>query len=162
MVPSANADEQPQATIFSAISKKSDSSTQNLREASTTFKTSFNGSQDNVTTVKFLEASLRQSTNCKHNNYIKNWLAYPETMRKIEVTRAIDFLSAMFEKEHAYSIIDNEKCTIAIIVHIPPYDVLNKHPLVNKYMAGIFNLRPPKPKLSFVWVVDILFRYFEH
>ena len=28
-------------------------------------------------------------------------------------------------------------------------------------MTGIFNLRPPKPKLSFVWNVDILFRYFE-
>ena len=38
---------------------------------------------------------------------------------------------------------------------------MNKHPLINKYMTGIFNLRPPKPKLSFVWDVDILFRYFE-
>ena len=28
-------------------------------------------------------------------------------------------------------------------------------------MTGIFNLRPPKPKLSFVWDEDILFRYFE-
>ena len=28
-------------------------------------------------------------------------------------------------------------------------------------MTGIFNLRPPKPNLSFVWDIDILFRYFE-
>ena len=28
-------------------------------------------------------------------------------------------------------------------------------------MTGVFNLRPPKPKLSFLWAVDILFRYFE-
>ena len=28
-------------------------------------------------------------------------------------------------------------------------------------MTGVFNLRPPKSKLSFVWDVDILFRYFE-
>ena len=28
-------------------------------------------------------------------------------------------------------------------------------------MTGVFNLRLPKPKLSFVWDVDILFRYFE-
>ena len=41
------------------------------------------------------------------------------------------------------------------------YDSLNKHPLVNKYMTDILNLRPPKPKLSFAWDVDILFRYFE-
>ena len=46
-------------------------------------------------------------------------------------------------------------------MHIAPYDSLNKHPLINKYMIDIFNLRPPKPKLSFVWDLDILFRYFE-
>ena len=42
-------------------------------------------------------------------------------------------------------------------MHVPPYDSLNKHPLINEYMTGIFNLRPPKPKLSFIWDVDILF-----
>ena len=38
---------------------------------------------------------------------------------------------------------------------------MNKHPLINKYMTGIFNLRSLKPKLIFVWDVDILLRYFE-
>ena len=37
----------------------------------------------------------------------------------------------------------------------------NKHPLINKQMTRLFNLRPLEPKLSFVWDVDILFRYFE-
>ena len=82
-------------------------------------------------------------------------------MGKIEVTHVLDFLSAMFEKRHAYSTISSAKCAIATVVRIPPCDSLNKHPLINKYMTGIFKLRPPKPKLSFVWDVDILFRYFE-
>ena len=73
----------------------------------------------------------------------------------------MDFLSGMFDKGHAYSTINSTKCAIATIVHIPPYNSLNKHPLINKYMTGVFNLRPPKPKLSFVWDVNILFRYFE-
>ena len=161
LVPSANADDQPRATIFSTISKKSDSYTQTLREPSTTSKTSVNGNQGNVTTIKISEASLRQSTQCKYNNYIKYWLDYSKTMGKIEVTHMLDFLGAMFEKEHAYSTINSAKYAIAAIIHIPPYDSLNKHPLINKYMTGIFNMRQPKPKLSFVWDVDILFRYFE-
>ena len=37
----------------------------------------------------------------------------------------------MFDKEHAYSTIGSAKCTIAAIVHIPPYSSLNKHPLNN-------------------------------
>ena len=38
---------------------------------------------------------------------------------------------------------------------------MNKHPLINRYMTGVFNLRPSKPKVGFVWDVNILFRYFE-
>ena len=43
----------------------------------------------------------------------------------------------------------------------PPYNSLNKHLLINKYMTTVFNLRQPKPKLSFVWDVNILLSYFE-
>ena len=82
-------------------------------------------------------------------------------MGKIEVTHVLDFLSAMFEKGHAYSTSNSAKCAIATITHIPPYDSFNKHLLINKYVTSIFNLRPQKPKLSFAWDVDILFRYFE-
>ena len=57
----------------------------------------------------------------------------------------------LFEKGHAYSTTNSAKCAIATIIHIPPYESLNKHPLISKYMTGIFNLRLPKPKLSFVW-----------
>ena len=150
LVPSANADDQPRATIFSIISRKPDSHSQTLQEPYTTSKTSINGNQGNAATIKILEASLRQSTHCKYNNYIKHWLDYSKTMGKIEVTHLLDFLSAMFEKGHAYSTINSAECAIATIIYIPPYDSLNKHPLVNKYMTGIFNLSPPKPKLRFV------------
>ena len=133
LVPSANGDDQPRATIFSAISKKSDSSTQTLQELSSTPKTPVNDNQSNAT-VKFLEASSRQSTHCKYNNYIKHWLAYSKTMGKMEVTHLSDFLSAMFEKGHVYSTINNAKFAIATIVHISPYNSLNKHPLINNNM----------------------------
>ena len=72
LVPSINADDQPRATIFSTITKKSDYYTQNLQEPSTTTKTSVNGNQGNDTTAKILEASLRQSAHSKYYNYIKH------------------------------------------------------------------------------------------
>ena len=154
-------DDHPRATIFSTITKKSDSYTQTLQEPFTTSKISVDGNLGNATTVKMLRASLRQSVHCKYNDYMKHWLDYSKTMGKIEVTHALDFLSAVFEKGHAYSTINSAKCAIATIIHIPPYESLNKHPLINNYMTGTFNLRPPKPKLSFAWDVNILFRYFE-
>ena len=38
---------------------------------------------------------------------------------------------------------------------------MNKHPLANKYITGVFNLRPQMPKLRFLSDVDILFWCFE-
>ena len=29
-------------------------------------------------------------------------------------------------------------------------------------MKGIYNLNPPKPKLTFVWDVSIMFKYFKN
>ena len=72
----------------------------------------------------------------------------------------LEFLSAIFDKGHAYSTTNSAKCA-STIVHIPPYNSLSKHPLINRYITGIFNLRPLKPKLSFLWDMEISFRYFK-
>ena len=59
--------------LYFRPSEKPDFYTQTLREPSTTSITSVSGNQGNATTIKILEASLRQSTHCKYNNYMKHW-----------------------------------------------------------------------------------------
>ena len=57
----------------------------------------------NDATVKILETSWRKSTDFKYNNYIRHRLCYSKTMGKIGVTHVLDFLSAMCDKGHRYS-----------------------------------------------------------
>ena len=59
------------------------------------------------------------------------WASYSENIGYIEVSHALDFLSRMFDKGHAYSTINSAKCATATIVHIPPCSSLNKHLLIN-------------------------------
>ena len=99
LVLSANADDQPRATIFSAISKKYDSSRQTLQSPFTTSKTAVNGNKGYDTPVKILGASWRKSTHFKYNNYKKHWLCYSKTMAKIGVT--------VFDKGHVSSMCYN-------------------------------------------------------
>ena len=110
---------------------------------------------------KAFSVSSSISTHSKYSNYTMQWLSYSKNMHRIEVTHILDYLSAMFDKGCVYSTINSAKSAIANIDNIPPYSSINKHPLIKKYMTGIFNLNPPKPKLSSVWDGDILFRYFE-
>ena len=134
LVLSDNADDQPRAIIFSAISKKYDSSRQTLQSPFTTSKTAVKGYKGYDATVKILETSWRKSTHFK-DNYKKHWLCYSKTMAKIGVT--------MFDKGHVCSMCYNSYA-------YTPYNSLNNHPVINKYMTGVFNLRLPNPKLSFV------------
>ena len=52
------------------------------------------------------------------------------------------------------------KSAINSRVVIPPYQCLGDHPTIKKFFKGIFNLRPPQPKLSFVWDVKLVFDHF--
>ena len=155
LVPTVATDDQPGPIVFWAITKKFDMS----HKPSVNHPLCKKLQLINNTTQKFLEASLRLSTHCKYNSYIKQWTPYSKNIGHTEVSHVLDFLSEMFDKRHAYSTINSAKCAIATTAHIPPYNSSKKHPLINKYMTGVFSLRPPKPKLSFVWDVDILFRY---
>ena len=52
----------------------------------------------------------------------------------------------MFDKGHAYSIINSGKCAIVTIVYMPAYNSLIKHPLINTYMTGVFETNKAKIK----------------
>ena len=53
--------------------------------------------------LKF-QKNLGGSQHFKCNNYIKHRLCYSKTIGKIGVTHVLDFLGAMFDKGHGYSV----------------------------------------------------------
>ena len=75
--------------------------------------------------------------------------SYYDNIAHIEGSPVLDFLKGMFDKGHAYSTINSAKRPIGTIVHMPPYSSLHNHPLIKNDMTGLFNLRPPKAKVSF-------------
>ena len=116
--------------MFLAVTKNFDIATQTLCEPPAIQETPVNSSHGNNTTEKMLEASLRISTHCKYNNYIKQWTSFSKTIGRIEVSHVLYFLSRIFGKGHAYSTINSAKCSVATIVDIPLYNLLNNHPLI--------------------------------
>jgi len=44
-------------------------------------------------------------------------------------------------------------------MHFPPYKFLSDHPAVDKFFTGLFNLNPPKPKISTIWDVNTVFKH---
>ena len=72
----------------------------------------------------------------------------------------INFLASLYEKGLSYSVIKSAKASLNLILAFPPYSSIGEHPLIIKFMKGVFNTRPPTRKFGFVWDVKILFDYF--
>ena len=109
-----------------------------------------------------LTASIRNSTRQKYGGYIKQWKAYccENDIREVSATNVVNFLTMLFEKNNSYSAIKTAKSAISHTVCLPPYSSMGDHPLIIKFMKGVFNLRPPKTKTGFIWDVSILFDVF--
>ena len=88
-------------------------------------------------------------------------MVYAKDIGNIEIRHVLIYMSVMFNKVVTCSTINSAKCLVTTILHISTYLSKTKHLLVKKNIAGIFNLKLPKPKLSNVWDLDILVRYFE-
>ena len=62
-----------------------------------------------------------------------------------------EYLMSLFQKGREYSTINTNHSMLSVT--LPPVDgsVIGKHPIICRFMQGIFNSRPPKPRYSFVW-----------
>ena len=109
-----------------------------------------------------LAASIRNSTRKKYENYVKRWKAYccENNIQEVSATNVVNFLTMLFENNNSYSAIKTAKSAISHTVCLPPFSSLGDHPLIVKFMKGVFNLRPPKTKTGFIWDVSILFNLF--
>ena len=115
------------------------------------------------TSKSIIAASIRESTRQKYKSYEKRWktYCYDNNIVEVSATNVVNFLSMLYENNNSYSAIKTAKSAISHIVCLPPFRSVGEHPLVIKFMKGVFNLRPPKTKTGFIWDVSILFDYFK-
>ena len=48
------------------------------------------------------------------------------------------------------------------IVCLPGYSDITEHPLLKRLIKGVFNMRPPQPRYSHTWDINIVFNYISN
>lgn len=77
----------------------------------------------------------------------------------IKLETALDFLKKLFDEGKSYSTINSARSAISQtlrIANLPNNQKLGDHPVVHRFMTGIYRLRPPKPKYEATWDVKPL------
>ena len=75
------------------------------------------------------------------------------------VEQFLSFFTELFNHGISHSVLISAKSAVAHVLKMKNQHI-SQDPSVMKYFKGSFNLRPPLPKIFFVWDVQIMFEYF--
>ena len=77
----------------------------------------------------------------------------------------LEFLHDLFKQGYSYSTLNTARSAVSsICLNVQSgkdCNSLGKHPLVCRFMKGVFNKTPPTPKFNEIWSVDIVLEYLK-
>lgn len=107
--------------------------------------------------------SWRTGTVAQYRPYVELWIKFASPRCDCFAPPAkevVEFLCDLHKKEYTYNQICMARSAVSSVVSAGSDLTIGKHPLVKRFMKGLFELNPQFPKYKFIWDVSILFRYF--
>ena len=107
--------------------------------------------------------SWRTGTVSQYKPYIELWVKFASPRCDYfapPATEVVEFLCDLHRRKYTYNQICMARSAVSSVVSSGSEMTIGKHPLVKRFMKGLFELNPQFPKYKFVWDLSILFRYF--
>ena len=100
--------------------------------------------------TNIIMASWRQGTQKQYNMYIKKWFYFCDK-RKISkfqtsVEVVLEFLTELYEQRLSYSAINTACSSLSAIGLVIEHFTAGSHPLVIRFMKGVYNMKPQKSR----------------
>ena len=127
----------------------------------TIVKKVYQESSDTVT--KVMLSSWKPQT-CKHyDSAIRKWQRFCDRQEidpfEPNVTKALDFLGELFDNGLSYSSINSARSALSSFLYVNNVPI-GQHPMIVRFVTGVFNLKPPLPRCVAMWDVDVVLKYF--
>lgn len=108
-------------------------------------------------------ASWRHGTQKQYSTYIKKWVHYCSERQtdkfQTNVNNVLEFLSELFEKNIGYSAINTARSALSAMGIVCDGFSIGSHPLVVRFMKGVYNLRPVQSRYSKTWDISCVLQY---
>ena len=105
-------------------------------------------------------ASWKSTTKRQYNTHIKGWtqFCHREHINPLapSVANIVNFLSHNFHRGVGYDSINTARGALSALGIMVDGCRAGNHPLVNRFMRGVFNLRPPTPRYAMTWDVTVV------
>ena len=116
-------------------------------------------------TADIILSSWRDNTRKKYEGILKRWQDFStrrgENPIYPNINTVLVFLTKLFkENKLQYRTLASIRSALSTTIIIEGFNTLSDHPLIKRFMKGVFNLRPPKPRYNFTWDVQRIFSHF--
>ena len=114
-------------------------------------------------TTNIIMSSWRTGTKKQYQTFIRRWIQYT-VEREIDkfhpsLGDVLNFFTSLFDKGLGYSSLNTARGALSAIGLKIENFMVGSHPLVIRYMRGIFNLRPTRVRYTEVWDVNKVLCY---
>ena len=110
--------------------------------------------------------SWRSKTKSRYKGVLKRWRQHciqrNENPYIADVRSVLIFLHGMYKNGCLYSGICAARSALSSVVQVEGCEKLSSHPLITRFVKGIFNRHPPLPKYSSIWDINTLLTYYEN
>lgn len=102
----------------------------------------------------------RESTHKQYRSSLTKWLGFSDNMNsnpfKTSIVTVLKFLTDLHKQGLSYSAINTARSALSAFVQLTDGQNIGSHPLVTKFMKGVFNIKPPMPRYKQIWDVKIV------
>ncbi|XP_060574268.1 uncharacterized protein LOC132731984 [Ruditapes philippinarum] len=127
------------------------------------FRRSFQSKNISVKSTNIILASWRKDTKKQYVSYINRWTRFCNDRQinsvQTDLNFVLDFLTSLYDSGCGYSAINTARSALSAIGIVKDGFSIGSHPIVIRYMKGIFNLRPSVPKYCETWDVSSVLAY---
>ena len=103
------------------------------------------------------------NTHKQYQPYVAQWLEFCSGRQSNPydppIGTVLDFLVALHEKGLKYSTLNTARSAISAVVLPTNNHTIGTHPLVSRFMRGIYKCNPPTPTYQTTWNVQTVLTY---
>ena len=114
---------------------------------------------------EIIMASWRPGTGKQYHSYLGRWEKFCAqktiVVEEASVENGIDFLASLYEDGLGYSAINTARSALSSVLAFPGNVTFGNHPLVSRFLKGVFELKPSLPRYHRIWDVSVVLRHLK-
>lgn len=116
-------------------------------------------------TLNIIMSSWRESTQRQYGTYLQKWQNFC-SRRSVDpisptINQVLEFFTELYDNNCGYSALNSARSALSALISLPGDLSIGNHPLITRFLKGVFQIRPALPRYSSIWDVNVVLKYLK-